>query len=171
MFVLEPETGSFSVKAGLMDHKEEIIYKLDVIVYNNVTRPLAANFTIEVDITSERLIPSNFTYIVEEEKEPPVIDLPEPTETIIEVPVEEPPQQTVIINPNHNITARLIEIDHGGTVTIGFDPPEVFVPEEWKVIFIESHRTNLTVEERRSYREFSDNVFNVSFIKLSEEPD
>jgi len=95
MFVLDPETGDLIVKADLMSHKKEVVYQLDVILYNNVTRPQAGNFTISVDITEEKLILGNFTYVAVEEKaeeseEPPEVDLSKFTKAEIEEPKEEP---------------------------------------------------------------------------------
>lgn len=45
------------------------------------------------------------------------------------------------------------------------------MPINWQEIFVQEHRTNLTLEEQYDYEEFSSEALKVEFIKLSEEID
>ena len=45
-----------------MEHEEEILHQLDLVIFNNVTTNQASNFTIAVNILEEKFISSGFVY-------------------------------------------------------------------------------------------------------------
>lgn len=79
MFVLDQKTGELKIKADLMTHGAEFVHELDLNIFNNVTRNMAQNFTIGIDILEEKLVRSEIVY--EPDKEPNLAedDLPIPT--------------------------------------------------------------------------------------------
>lgn len=67
--------------------------------------------------------------------------------------LQELEQEQIAGKPNKKseekpIFAYLSSINEIGTITIEFDPPEVFVPKNWREIFVQEHRTNLTLKEQ-----------------------
>ena len=69
------------------------------------------------------------------------------------------------------ILSEISKIDKSGIVIINFHPAEVWVPKEWRQIFIPEEREKLNEKVQLAYQEFSRQFLSASFFKESDELD
>ena len=69
------------------------------------------------------------------------------------------------------IVPKISEFSAAGEMKINFDPPRALVPKKWDLLFDHEKHQDMTPEYKLAMKTLSEEAFQVSFLKNSDESD
>ena len=173
-FSIEPDTTKMEIKIGGGELPYIKTSLSESTVYISIDGPQALLFT-KATITEKasfdiKVNHETFTFKIQMSKAFAGVQIFEPEiDKTSQLIYDGLPDVSDSEETRREIKADITSIEKNGEITISYNPPDAYVPESWKQLFLEENLAKLSLEERGIVEEQALDLIHVVFLKNSYE--